>query len=113
MKPVHPAVVTDCHRKEGEARKRVARHIIEQAHDFMVCDLCWAIVPKSRAICPFCAAYRFDRDPDRVIMTALVAGGRDSAVSEAYYPRIQVQRESPLYETRKKEKPPFQGNTET
>jgi hypothetical protein len=112
MKPVHAAVGTDSREKNAEGRKAVARHIIEQAHDYMVCDLCWAILPKSRGICPFCAAYRFDHDPDRVIMTALAAGARDLAVTEAYYPRIKVQRESPLYETRKKAKPPFQSGTQ-
>lgn len=51
-------------------RLEFAKSVIDNPGDYKVCVVCRALVDKNEAVCPDCAAYRFDESVHSVQMQA-------------------------------------------
>ncbi len=47
-------------------RKDLAQEIAEKPHQYKICEVCGAIVPRNEEICPECYAYRFNEDDQAI-----------------------------------------------
>lgn len=54
-----------------------AQEIASNPDEYQVCEGCESIVGSGTIVCPNCHAYRFDRDPIRVVDQALLLGSRE------------------------------------
>lgn len=58
-------------------RARKAAKIIARPQDFKVCEGCDSIVKRQAADCPNCHSYRFDEEPQRVVLQAQILASRE------------------------------------
>ena len=58
-------------------RARRAAKIVAQPSDYKVCEGCESIVRLHVVTCPNCNGYRFDEDPDAVVLQAKLLAGRE------------------------------------
>lgn len=56
--------------------KEIATTVVNDPTSYKLCAVCGAVVDKEAPVCPDCAAYRFDANPEHVQNRALDLGAR-------------------------------------
>jgi hypothetical protein len=58
-------------------RAQSAAEIIANPSAYKICEGCDSIVGEAAVLCPNCHSFRFDSDPQRVVLQARILGARD------------------------------------